>query len=73
MIQINLANAQERLPELVRAAMRGEDVIIVADNAELVRLAPVGKQRARKAGSAKGLFTTTENFDDPIPDFDAYQ
>ncbi len=76
MIQINLEDAQEQLPELVRAAMRGEEVVIVADGTtgkELVRLAPIGKQHARKAGSAKGLFTMSEDFDDPLPDFDEYQ
>ncbi len=56
--------------------MRGEEVVIVADGTtgkELVRLAPIGKQHARKVGSAKGLFTMSEDFDDPLPDFDEYQ
>ncbi|MDQ6604638.1 MAG: DUF2281 domain-containing protein [Chloroflexota bacterium] len=76
MIQINLEDAQAQLPELVRAAMRGEEVVIVADSTtgkELVRLALIGTKRARKAGSAKGLFTMREDFDDPLPDFDEYQ
>jgi antitoxin (DNA-binding transcriptional repressor) of toxin-antitoxin stability system len=76
MIHINLEDAQEQLPELVRAAMRGEEVVIVVDSTtgkDLLRLAPIGKQRARKAGSAKGLFTMSEDFDDPLPDFDEYQ
>jgi antitoxin (DNA-binding transcriptional repressor) of toxin-antitoxin stability system len=71
MIQIKIEDAQEQLPELTR-----EEVIIVADDTEgkeLVRLAPIGKQHARKAGSAKGLFTMSDDFDDLIPDFDEYQ
>lgn len=77
MIQINLEDAQEQLSELVRAAMRGEEVVIVTDSTtgkELVRLVPIVSEGPRpRFGSAKGLFTMSEDFDDPIPDFDEYQ
>lgn len=76
MIQISLKDAQEQLPELLVAAQRGEEVLIVADDAtepHLYRLTAVGAKRARKAGSAQGLFTMSDDFDDPLPDFDEYQ
>lgn len=76
MIQVTVDDAKEQLSHLVDAAMRGEEVIIVTEGAagkQLIRLAPMGQQRARKAGSAKGLFTMSEDFDDPIPDLDEYQ
>ncbi len=77
MIQITLDDATKRLPDLVNAAVRGEDVLIAVEDTQgthLVRLVPVVSERPRpRFGSAKGLFTMSEDFDDPLPDFDEYQ
>lgn len=77
MIQITLDDATKRLPDLVDAAVRGEEVLITVEDTQgkrLVRLVPIVAERPRpRFGSAKGLFTMSEDFDDPIPDFDEYQ
>ena len=77
MIQITLDDAMKRLPDLVDAAVRGEDVLITVEDTQgkhLVRLVPVISERPRpRFGSAKGLFDMSDDFDDPIPDFDEYQ
>lgn len=77
MIQITLDDATKRLSDLVDAAVRGEEVLITVEDTQgkhLVRLVPVISERPRpRFGSAKGLFTMSEDFNDPIPDFDEYQ
>jgi antitoxin (DNA-binding transcriptional repressor) of toxin-antitoxin stability system len=77
MIYINLDDATKRLPDLVDAAVRGEEVLIAVEDTQgkhLVRLVSIAAERPRpQFGSAKGLFTLSEDFDDPIPDFDEYQ
>jgi antitoxin (DNA-binding transcriptional repressor) of toxin-antitoxin stability system len=70
MTQIDIRQAKERFQELVDLAVRGEEVIICKDELPLVRLAPItARKRQRQFGSAKGLITLREDFDDPLGDF----
>lgn len=77
MIQITLDDATKRLPDLVDAAVRGEEVLITVEDTQgthLVRLVPVIWERPRpRFGSAKGLFEMSDDFDAPLPDFDEYR
>ena len=71
--QINLNEAKGRLPDLIDAALRGEEVFIFKDNQEAVRLVPVEPlKRQPQFGSAKGLVTVTDDFDMPLEDFNEY-
>jgi prevent-host-death family protein len=75
MQQINLAEASQQLPELVEAAMNGEEIIITKDEQPVVKLTSVTQQTKRypaKAGSAKGLITMSDDFDEPLEDFKDY-
>jgi len=76
-IQIDLDSATKRLPDLVEAAVRGEEVLITVEDTRgkhLVRLVPVASERPRPIfGSARGLFEMSDDFDAPLPDFDEYQ
>lgn len=78
MIRITLSDAKEHLPDLIDAAVRGEDVFIAgdgADDAPMVKLVAVipAERRARRAGSARGMVWMSDDFDDPLPDFDEYR
>jgi antitoxin (DNA-binding transcriptional repressor) of toxin-antitoxin stability system len=77
MIQITLDDATKRLPDLVDAAVRGEEVLITVEDTQgkhLVRLVPVILEHPRpRFGSARGLFDMSDDFDAPLPDFDEYQ
>lgn len=60
-----LDEAKANLTELIENAVKGETVLIVDDEQRIVQLSPVTSGRkARKAGSAKGLVTIADDFDE---------
>lgn len=72
---VNLADASKHLPELIDAAISGEEIIITKDEQPVIKLVPVPpvkKRRPAKAGSAKGLVTISDDFDEPLEDFKDY-
>lgn len=71
--QVKLDEAKVRLPDLVEAAIGGEDVFILKDGHSVVQLVPIEpSKRHPKFGSAKGLVSMSEDFDAPIEDFREY-
>jgi prevent-host-death family protein len=56
------------LSDLVEAAEHGNEVLLMKQGEPLARLVPI---RRRKAGSARGLFTVPDDFDD-MDDFRDY-
>jgi prevent-host-death family protein len=74
MAQFNIAEAKARFSELVERALAGDEVVVARDNKPLLKLVPLAEPgRARKPGSARGQIWMSEEFDDPIPDFDTYR
>lgn len=72
---VNFADASKHLPELIEAAISGEEIIITKDEQPVVKLVPVpplNKRRPAKAGTAKGLITIADDFDEPLEDFKDY-
>ncbi|HEY9781814.1 MAG TPA: type II toxin-antitoxin system prevent-host-death family antitoxin [Leptolyngbyaceae cyanobacterium] len=71
---VNLADASKHLPELIEAAKGGEEIIITKDEQPVVKLVPVSlvKKRRPQFGSAKGLVTISDDFDEPLEDFKDY-
>jgi len=75
MQQITLAEASKNLPDLIKAALSGEEIVITKDEQPVVKLVPVfpvKKRRSAKAGSAKGLVTISDDFDEPLEGFNNY-
>jgi prevent-host-death family protein len=73
-VEVQLDEAKRRLRDLIEAAIRGEDVLIVTEGHKAVRLAPVESPRRRPIfGSAKGQVTMTDDFDAPLDDFKEYE
>ncbi len=73
MHQVNLKEAETRLAELIEEVLRGEEVVIMrSDGAsfKIVPLLPVGA--SPKFGSAKGLVRMSDDFDEPLEDFEEY-
>ena len=71
--QVKLDEAKVRLPDLIEAAIRGEDVFILKDDHPVVQLVPLEPpKRHPQFGSAKGLVIMAENFDAPLEDFSEY-
>jgi len=70
MQQVNRDEAQSRLPELLDAALRGEEIYITGEGVVRVQLVPVLVRRGTpQFGSAKGMFTIADDFDAPLPEF----
>ena len=73
MRQVDRDEAQARLPELLEAALRGEDVYITGAGMVRVRLVRVEAEPPRRQfGSAKGMIRMSDDFDDPLPEFAEY-
>lgn len=70
--QYNVAEAKARLSDLLRQALRGEEVVIARDHKPIVRLVPLTGGR-RKPGSAKGRITMAADFDRTPDDFADYR
>ncbi len=73
MKSVTIAEASEKLSELFDAALRGEEVIITRDDSivKLISNSPI-KRYPAKAGSAKGMVWMSDDFDEPLEDFQEY-
>lgn len=73
MHHVNIEEAKTNLPDLIDAAVNGEEVVIAKDDQHLVKLMPVSREKPHpQFGSARGLITMSEDFDEPLEDFEAY-
>lgn len=75
MQQINITQASKNLPELIEQAINGEEIVITKDNqpvAKLIATSPVKKRWPASAGTAKGLVTMSDDFDEPLEEFKDY-
>ncbi len=73
MHQINLKEAETQLAELIEEVAGGEEVIITRSDGtsfKIVSISPVGA--IPKFGSAKGLVRMSDDFDEPLEDFEEY-
>jgi antitoxin (DNA-binding transcriptional repressor) of toxin-antitoxin stability system len=73
MHQVTVEEAKSHLPELIDAAVNGEEVVIAKDDQHAVKLVPVSRAKPRpQFGSAKGLISMSDDFDEPLEDFAEY-
>ena len=71
MHRIDLKDAEDRLAELIAEAAGGDEVVITRGDGASFKIVPMEGSRP-KFGSAKGLVKMSEDFDDPLEDFEAY-
>ena len=70
---VELTDAKEHLAELVDEARRGAEVVITQQDEPVAKLVPFRRRRAAlQPGSAKGLITMSDDFDEPLEDFADY-
>ena len=73
MYQIDLDKAKAQLASLFQIALEGEEVIITKNDQPVLKLVPISTAKPRRqAGSAKGLITISDDFDEPLEDFAEY-
>lgn len=74
MVQVTAEEAQGHLADLIAKAMKGETVVITQDGHQTVQLVPVVHLEPRpQFGSARGLITIADDFDEPMEEFDEYK
>ena len=72
MVQVTWEEAASDLGRLLEEVKRGEEFVIMRDDAPLARLSPV--PAARQPGSAMGIITyIADDFDAPLKDFQEYE
>jgi prevent-host-death family protein len=73
MQQITVNEASQHLSDLIEAALGGDEIIIMKDNQPVVKLIPVLPiKHRRQFGSAKGMIKMSDDFDEPLEDFQEY-
>lgn len=73
MHQVNIEEAKDHLPDLIDAAVKGEEIVITKDEQHRVKLVPIPRTKPRpQFGSGKGLITMSDDFDEPLKDFEEY-
>ena len=72
-MQVSLTEAAASLSDLVRAAIDGEEVILLDGDRPAIRLTPIISVQPRpKFGSARGLVRISDDFDEPLADMKEY-
>jgi antitoxin (DNA-binding transcriptional repressor) of toxin-antitoxin stability system len=73
MHQITIEEAKLNLPDLIDAAINGEEIVIAKDDQHVVKLVPISRAKPRpQFGSAKGLISISNDFNEPLEDFAEY-
>ncbi len=71
--QIELDKAKSQMESLLQTALSGEEVVITRDDEPVLKLVAIPKSNGRrKAGSAKGMISMSEDFEEPLEDFREY-
>lgn len=67
---VSVDEAQTKLPDLLAQALAGNEVIITEHGTPVARLVPVvaHTKKKRVAGLNRGTISTSEDFDEPLPD-----
>ncbi|MEW6738157.1 MAG: type II toxin-antitoxin system Phd/YefM family antitoxin [Acidobacteriota bacterium] len=73
MQQVDVNDAKTHLTDLVEAAIKGEEIIITRGNRPIVKLVPIEQSKPQpQFGSAKGMITMSDDFDEPLEEFKEY-
>ncbi len=73
MLQVALKEAETRLAELIGIVAGGEEVVITKADGSGFKIIPFPyKKPYPKFGSAQGLIGISDNFDEPLEDFEDY-
>jgi len=73
MQKVNIDEASTHLSELIEEAISGTEVVITKHEEPIVKLVPISQAKPKPVfGSAKGLITMSDDFDEPLEDFRDY-
>lgn len=73
MHEVDVKQAKQHLPELIEQTISGEEVVITKGGQPVVKLVAISKgKRQRQFGSARGLIKISDDFNEPLEDFEEY-
>lgn len=73
MLKLDIKEANHQLEKLIQKVSQGEEVIITDNQGESFQILPLKSTKKRpKFGSAKGLISMSDDFDEPLAEFDDY-
>ncbi len=73
MTHVDIKQAGEQFLDLMELIAKGNEVIIDKDKKPFAKLIPLkGTIVRREFGSAKGMIVISEDFDEPLEDFQEY-
>ena len=70
MTQLDISQAKSDLSKLLDLAIQGEETVITQDDKPVAKISPI--KRLLKRGSAKGKVWMSDDFDQPLEDFQEY-
>jgi prevent-host-death family protein len=69
MMQVNIQEAKTHFSELIVRVVQGEEITIAKAGKPVARLVSMNLKIDRRIpGTAKGIITISDNFDDPLPE-----
>ena len=67
-MEVNIHEAKTHLSRLLERVEQGEEITIMRANVPVAKLTAISQAAAkRELGWARGEFTVSEDFDDPLP------
>ena len=70
MTQLEITQAKSNLSKLLDLAINGEEIVITQDDKPVAKISPI--KRPLKRGSAKGKVWMSDDFDEPLEEFQEY-
>lgn len=70
MTKLDISQAKSDLSKLLDLAIQGEEIVITQDDKPVAKISPI--KRLLKRGSAKGKVWISDDFDQPLEDFQEY-
>jgi prevent-host-death family protein len=71
--RIELDQVAEHLPELIEEVQQGGEVVLTKEDEPVAKIVGyVERHGKRQLGTAKGLITMADDFDEPLEDFEEY-
>lgn len=81
MTKLDISQAKSKLAELLDLAIKGEEIVITQDNKPIAKISSIKSsiqyaegtiKQPLKRGSAKGKVWMSDDFDEPLEDFQEY-
>ncbi|MGL5795740.1 MAG: type II toxin-antitoxin system Phd/YefM family antitoxin [Waterburya sp.] len=70
MTQLDISQAKSNFSNLLDLAIKGEEIVITQDDKPVAKISPMKKPLKR--GSAKGKVWMSDDFNQPLEDFNEY-